>query len=105
MIRDINARGKAIFSEFPQGLVYRPENLGDPSVDIETMYARLLVQLEHLQNVFFAERLMLRYGQVDEGDLLLTSFEMVSLTLIFWTHKDRLAGVRGDFEWLVRPNI
>jgi hypothetical protein len=103
--RDIKARGKAIFSQLPQGLIYFPENLSDAGTDIETLYARLLVQLEHLQNVFFAERLMLRYGQADEGDLLLTSFEMVSLTLIFWTHKDRLAGIRGDFEWLVRPNI
>ena len=63
----------------------------------------MLVRVEYLQNHFFAERLLLRRGHVNDGELLLISFEMVSLTLTFWVHKDRFADVRPDFEWLVRP--
>ncbi|KAJ4125222.1 hypothetical protein NW754_013508 [Fusarium falciforme] len=85
----------------PQSLIYRTEDLSDPDADIEIIYARILVRLEHLQNLFFAERLLLRLGRVDDSRLLVISFEMVTLTLVFWTHQDRFAGVRRDFEWLL----
>jgi hypothetical protein len=88
-------------STFPKSIQYSPGDLDEPDTDVDVLYARLLTQLKHLQNMFFVERLMLRMGKVNEGDLLITSFEMVSLTLIFWTHKDMFAGIRRDFEWLV----
>ena len=75
--------------------------MDDPNCDVGEVYVRILVRLEHLQNLFFAERLSLRLGHVDENRLLVISFEMVSLTLLFWTHQDRFSGVRRDFEWLV----
>ncbi|KAL6399322.1 hypothetical protein AUP68_17868 [Ilyonectria robusta] len=86
---------------FPASLVYDAGNLFDPSLDIEVLYTRILVHLGHLQNLFFVERLLLRNGAADEGNLLLTSFDMVILTLVFWTHKDQFATMRRNFEWLV----
>ncbi|KAL7619730.1 hypothetical protein AAE478_010272 [Parahypoxylon ruwenzoriense] len=51
--------------------------------------------------MFFVERLLLRYGHEDNGDLLTISFDLVSLTLTTWTHMDRLTPMRNDCEWLV----
>lgn len=64
------------------------------------LYAKVVVQLESLQIIFFVLRLLVQKGH-DNADLLSISFEMVSTALIFWTHMDRLAGLHGDFEWLV----
>lgn len=99
--RKLKERQLRTVEEFPQVLIYKPQELGDNSVSVKDLYARILVRLEHLQNLFVTERLLIRRGHVDEGKLLAVSFDMVSLTLIFWTHKDRLAKVRKDFEWLV----
>lgn len=98
---EVKARAERTVDQFPQSLIYRTEDLSDPDANIEIIYARILVRLQHLQNLFFAERLLLRLGRVDDSRLLLISFEMVTLTLVFWTHQDRFAGVRRDFEWLV----
>ncbi|KAJ3469988.1 hypothetical protein MRS44_000087 [Fusarium solani] len=98
---EVKARAERTVDQFPQSLIYRTEDLSDPDADIEIIYARILVRLEHLQNLFFAERLLLRLGRVDDSRLLVISFEMVTLTLVFWTHQDRFAGVRRDFEWLL----
>jgi hypothetical protein len=51
--------------------------------------------------MFLLERLLLLNGSLDEGNLLLFSFEMLTLTLALWTHKDRFAEMRRNFEWLV----
>ncbi|KAI3321505.1 hypothetical protein HD806DRAFT_154490 [Xylariaceae sp. AK1471] len=88
-------------SHFPQSLQPHPDDLADPRLDIVVVYARLVLRLEHLQNLFFIERLLLRHGQVDRGDLLAVSIDMVTYTLYFWTHIDRLLAVRRDCEWLV----
>lgn len=86
---------------FPSALHYDPRCLDDVEIDVRVVFARLLLRLEHLQNLFFIERLLLRLGNLDEGDLLVVSFEMLSLTLLFWTHKDTFSSIRRDLEWLV----
>ncbi|KAL1878136.1 hypothetical protein VTK73DRAFT_8016 [Phialemonium thermophilum] len=82
--------------------------------------ARLKVQLEHLQNMFFIERLLAKKNRWGGGlngvtgsalpygpfrsrppdDLLLVSFDMLVVTLVFWTHRD-LFSARSQEEWLV----
>ncbi|KAH7153255.1 hypothetical protein EDB81DRAFT_946139 [Dactylonectria macrodidyma] len=99
-LQDIKARQIRTMAEFPAGLVYREEEVDDPEINVETLFSRMLVKLEHLQNLFFVERLMLRLGS-DQGNLLVTSFEMVSLTLVIWKRQDRFASIRRDFEWLL----
>ncbi|KAI5456027.1 hypothetical protein BGZ63DRAFT_397322 [Mariannaea sp. PMI_226] len=97
----LKARQLTIMAEFPPTLVYDPDNIFDPSLPIESLYARILIHLGHLQNLFFIERLLIRHGAPDDGNLLLTSFNMVKVTLVFWTHKDQFANIRRHFEWLL----
>lgn len=89
------------FAQIPSILHYQPSDLSDPRIDPIVLYSKLLVQLEHLQNILFIERLALRHGKVDRADIIAVSFEMVSDTLPLWTHQDRLAPMRDDCEWLV----
>ena len=88
----------------PEILKYDPKRLDDPGSDMVTFYASILIYLTHLQNAFFIERLRLSYGAADDGDLLITSFDLVSVTMALWTHKDRFLEMRRNFEWLVRDS-
>lgn len=89
------------FAGIPEVLKYSPDVVRDPSISAPDIYIRILVRLEHLQNLFFITRLLVQWGHDSNAELLNVSFEMVSVTLVFWTHMDRLAGLHGDFEWLV----
>lgn len=71
------------------------------SVEASKLYAKILVHLEHLQNLFFIARLLIKWGYSGHAELLKVSFEMVAVSLMFWTHRDRLAGLHGGFGWLV----
>ncbi|KAH7196296.1 hypothetical protein BKA60DRAFT_601379 [Fusarium oxysporum] len=99
-LSEIKACAERIVTKFPQSLIHHPEDPNSPDFKVDTIYSRILIRLEHLQNLFFAERLLLRLGHSDQSRLLIISFEMVTLTLIFWTQQDRFAEVRRDFEWL-----
>ncbi|RYP62340.1 hypothetical protein DL771_009779 [Monosporascus sp. 5C6A] len=98
---NLKTRQVKTLSEFPPCLIYRPGDLADPNLDVEVLYNRLMIKLGNLQNMFFIERLLIRHGREDTGDLLAVSFDMVSFTLPFWTHLDKLEGMRGHCEWLV----
>ncbi|KAI8651248.1 Fungal-trans domain-containing protein [Fusarium keratoplasticum] len=100
-LRALKQREMDTISQFPAGLVYNPQDLADPSIDADILTVRMLLQITHLQNLFLLERLLLRHGAPDEGDLLITTFEIVTLTLTFWTQKDRFSQVRRYFEWLL----
>ncbi|KAM0553085.1 hypothetical protein ACHAPJ_007633 [Fusarium lateritium] len=76
-------------------------DLSDPPVQTNVVSISIFGKLTHLQNMFLLERLLLQYGCPDEGDVLVVSFEMIKLTLLFWTHKDRFRDMRRDFEWLL----
>ncbi|KAI0006760.1 hypothetical protein F4779DRAFT_629638 [Xylariaceae sp. FL0662B] len=98
---ELRARELQTRSGFPNVLTYNPQDLENPAVDTKILGSRLLIELDHLQNMFFIERLLLRQGREARGDLLAVSYEMLTLALPFWTHLDRLAPWRGDCEWLV----
>lgn len=68
---------------------------------MRTIYAKLIIHLVDRRIAFLLERLLLRNGASDEGDLLLTSFDMVSSTVVLWTHKDKFSPMRRNFDWLV----
>ncbi|OTA55892.1 hypothetical protein K449DRAFT_387928 [Hypoxylon sp. EC38] len=97
----LRARELRTIAEFPVCLHFDPTDLENPEVSITTLSSRLFVQLEHLQNMFFIERLLLRNGHEDKGDLLKVSYELVTLTLPYYLNLDRLAAFRNDCEWLV----
>ncbi|KAF4980778.1 hypothetical protein FZEAL_3292 [Fusarium zealandicum] len=100
-LHTIKARQIQTVSGFPTALLYDAQDLADPSLDTDILYARILVHLAHLGNMFFIERLLLRHGAVDEGNLLSTSFDLVKVTVMLWIHKDRFARMRRNFEWLL----
>ncbi|KIL86502.1 hypothetical protein FAVG1_10332 [Fusarium avenaceum] len=100
-LTELKARSVKTYGRFPPSLLYQSDELDDPNCDVERVYCKILILLEHLQNLFFAERQLLRLGHVDENRLLPISFEMVTLTLLFWTHQDRFSSMRRDFEWLL----
>ncbi|PTB65653.1 N-terminal binuclear Zn cluster-containing/DNA binding domain-containing protein [Trichoderma citrinoviride] len=101
LLRDLKERQIEAVKEFPPSLAYNPADIADPDANVNLIFARILLQLEQLQNLFLVERLLLKHGELDEGGILLIAFQLVSLTLLFWTHKDRFAPFRNDFEWLV----
>ena len=91
-----------IYAQFPPILNFHPDDVRATSgVDTRTLFTRVMVLLEHLQNLFCLDRLLLQRGHESHADLLAVSFELVSMTLIFWRHMDRLAGLHGDYDWLV----
>ena len=69
------------------------------------LYSRLLTRLEHLQNLFLLERILIKHGHDTAQDLIDISNEMLSLTSGIWKERDRLLGLHGDFEWLVRTEF
>lgn len=89
-------------SGFPQALILGPNDITDPNVDVVPVFTKLLIKLEALQTEFFIDRLLIRKGYDAFEGLLATSFETVAITLGLWTHMDRFAKNRVDFEWLVR---
>ncbi|KAL7949350.1 hypothetical protein V8C42DRAFT_310649 [Trichoderma barbatum] len=100
-LRNMQGRELETFTGFPSYLRYDSQDLSNPELDTESVYARILIRLTHLQTMFFLERLLLLNGSLEEGNLLLFSFEMLTLTLTMWTHKDRFAAMRRNFEWLL----
>lgn len=81
--------------------MYQHEELTDPDVDVRKVYVKVLLHLEHLKNIFFAERLLLLHGHVDSSDIIVTSFSMLKMVLLFWTHRERfsLPSIRREFDW------
>ncbi|KAJ3537571.1 hypothetical protein NM208_g6256 [Fusarium decemcellulare] len=90
-------------STLPEVLRYNPDDLNDPNVDAQALYFRITIQLDHDKNFFLAERLLIRHGQLDKSDLLLTSFEMVKLTVELWNRQSSFGNtlILREFEWLL----
>ena len=72
----------------------------DDKCDVNILYWKLLMRLEHLWNMFFIERLLIRIGR-PQSEIISISFDMITYTLPFWTHQDTLLPLRNDCEWLV----
>lgn len=90
-------------AEFPISLKYDPEDLLNSNIETQQLYIKIITQLEHLQNLFFTDRLLVQYGFTMGDNLLETSLALATLALHFWTHKDQFADtiMMRSFEWLV----
>ncbi|KAI0460604.1 hypothetical protein F5B21DRAFT_510811 [Xylaria acuta] len=97
---ELKARDSRTIEEFPAFLKYNESDLDDRKHEVNVLYWKLLMRLDHLLNVFFIERLLLKRGQT-QSELLSVSFDIVTYTLPFWTHQDTLLPLRGDCEWLI----
>lgn len=99
--RDLKHTSKLIYDQLPSGIVWHASDLLDAEISSSTLYSRLITRLEHLQNLFLLERLLLKHGHSDAQELIDISREMLRLTSRVWKESDRLTGLHGDFEWLV----
>ncbi|KAF2969282.1 hypothetical protein GQX73_g4269 [Xylaria multiplex] len=97
---EIKARESHTIEGFPAFMKYNDSDLDDQRQEVSILYWRLLMRLEHLLNVFFIERLLLKHGHT-QSQLLSVSFDMITYTLPFWTHQGVLLPLRGDCEWLI----
>lgn len=97
----LKQRGIDAVSQFPAVIKWEESDIRNPTLDGRVLFVKLLVRLEHLQNLFFIERLLQMTGSGSAAELVQISLEMVSLTLLFWTHQNRLSEAESDFEWLV----
>ncbi|KAI1459673.1 hypothetical protein F4805DRAFT_465982 [Annulohypoxylon moriforme] len=95
----LRARELQAVADFPACIHFNPLDLEDPNIPIDILSSRSFIQLEHLQNMFFIERLLLRNGHEDKGHLLRVSYDLVILTLPWYL--DKMAPFRNDCEWLV----
>ncbi|UKZ52680.1 hypothetical protein TrVGV298_006461 [Trichoderma virens] len=97
---NLKRREMQIVAEFPSCVLYQPDDLNNPEVSGKDLYAKLLIWLEHLQNLFFIERLLSKEESEEEGSRLFEiSLEMVTLAHLFWTHQNRLKTVEDCVEW------
>ncbi|TLD17301.1 uncharacterized protein PgNI_00180 [Pyricularia grisea] len=90
------------YNSLPELLNYNHLDIKDSSMSITVLYAKIMLRLEHLQNIFLIERLLKKVGHPDPSDALLqASVEIVSITSALWTHRDRICGLHRDFEWIL----
>ena len=73
-----------------------------PTMDIEEAVpsTTLRIRLEHLQNLFLIERLLYSKSKGYANDLVERSYQLVSLTLRFWTHQNQQGYLPYGLEWL-----
>ncbi|KAM0255533.1 hypothetical protein ACHAQJ_005680 [Trichoderma viride] len=106
-LQSIDFGGKAallremqIVADFPPYILYQSDDLCNPDVSGRDLYSKLLVWLEHLQNLFLIERLLSKKEGEESGSRLFEiSIEMVTLAHLFWTHQNRLRTVEDCVEW------
>lgn len=81
--------------------MYRPSDLFDSDITDLKLALKLSCRSKYLQNLFLIERLAIKYGESDSQTLLDIAREMLSLTLLLYTNRDRFLGDHHNFEWLV----
>lgn len=99
--RRLKTRSRETYAKFPPCIQYHPDILLDKTLRGPTLYARTVTHLEYLENLFLLERLMIKHGGGNMQDLIDISCDMLDLTLVWWKHSNRFAGMHSDLEWLV----
>lgn len=85
-------------------MIYRHEEAftnSEGSTSSLPIVSLLRLALDHLQNHFLLERLALKWGQTDTHALVDISREILQLTIILWTQRDRFQAKRYNLEWMV----
>ncbi|KAK1594575.1 uncharacterized protein LY79DRAFT_549100 [Colletotrichum navitas] len=100
-VRALKVKELEAASDLPAAMQFNESDIRDPDISGRVLHIRLLTLLEHLQNLFFIERLLNRLDSSNGRELLAVSYEMTSVTLLFWTNVDGLRILCEDFKWLV----
>ncbi|KAJ2966470.1 hypothetical protein NUW58_g10654 [Xylaria curta] len=74
---DVKARESRTIAEFPAFMQYDDSDLDNQRHEVGVLYWKLLMRLDHLLNIFFIERLLLKRGHT-QSELLPVSFDMVT---------------------------
>ncbi|KAK2009316.1 hypothetical protein LZ32DRAFT_590440 [Colletotrichum eremochloae] len=101
VVRALKAKELEAAAAVPAVMQFNESDIRDPNISGQVLHIRLLMLLEHLQNLFFIERLLNRLDSSNGRELLAVSYEMTSATLLFWTNMDGLRIQCEDFQWLV----
>ncbi|RFU74872.1 fungal specific transcription factor domain-containing [Trichoderma arundinaceum] len=97
---NLKKREMQVIAGFPAFILYQADDLNNPDVSGKDLYSKLLIWLEHLQNLFFIERLLSKEeSEESRSRLFEISLEMVTLAHLFWTHQNRLKTVEDCVEW------
>ncbi|KAJ3480568.1 hypothetical protein NLG97_g8042 [Lecanicillium saksenae] len=98
---NLRTQQEEVVAKFPEFLVFKLEDVEDRAISGPTLYSKLLIELERLQNNFLIERLLCAAESTKPSlGLLQVSIRLLSTTLIFWTHKDRMIS-KYNLEWIV----
>ncbi|KAK1984980.1 hypothetical protein LZ30DRAFT_747498 [Colletotrichum cereale] len=100
-VRALKIKELEAAADLPAVMQFVESDIRDPNISGQVLHIRLLMLLEHLQNLFFIERLLNRLDSSNRRELLAVSYEMTSTTLLFWTNMDGLRILCEDFKWLV----
>ncbi|KAH8678187.1 hypothetical protein BX600DRAFT_431479 [Xylariales sp. PMI_506] len=92
---------EASLATWPASVQQRTRLIPDSTFGMRDFFTGGSLHLEFKLNEFLLGRLYLKRNQTDDGQLLVTSFDLVASTLFVWTHMDRFVKARLDFEWLV----
>ena len=87
----------------PEFLRLQAEDEPGQSVDPQLLFAKILIQLEHLQNLFFIRRLLVkaRHNPSDNLQLVETSHEMLQVAEFMRARSVQLSKLNYSFGWLV----
>ncbi|KZL86098.1 fungal specific transcription factor [Colletotrichum incanum] len=100
-VRALKVKELKAAAEVPTIMQFDESDIRDSKISGQVLHVKLLMLLEHLQNLFFIERLLNRLDCSNRRELLAVSYEMTSTTLLFWTNMDGLGMLCEDFKWLV----
>ncbi|CAH0047726.1 unnamed protein product [Clonostachys solani] len=89
----LQEKHSALDNQLPAWFKYSPKDLEEPDAMNDQRFGKILLRLEHVQSLFLVQRLLLRHGYPDSGDLLITSFDMLAMTLCL-NQRDRAAAQR-----------
>ncbi|KAF4342052.1 general amidase [Fusarium beomiforme] len=98
--RKLKAKQLDLYRQLPDHLIWDPAPGEIRDIDLDIGYPKLLIRLDHLLSMFLIQRLFVKHGH-PRNDLLRTSFEMVVLTLNFWTQKHIWAALQGKCRWII----
>lgn len=100
MARDLRRREMEQVAQFPPVLTYK---VGVMCSDIPKMNiaAKMHIQLEHLQNLFFIERLLSKLPNCEPGKLLEVSLDLIALSLVPWKNQKRLQKTVCQVQWII----
>lgn len=102
--RKLKRKELELYTGLPAHVVCSPKLEEIRDINLQMLYPRLLIRLDHLLNIFLVERLLVKHGH-PRSDLLRSSFEMIVLTLHFWTQKHIWAVIQGEWQWIVSHSL